>query len=170
MECPIRIFWRGSVSLSVDLAPHKQTTYDPPRYLLRMPEQWDPETSPRPIVFLQGLGIGILQYHHLVAHFFSEFSDRPVLVPLQPHSSHDFFHPDFLNPPGRKVMSQRLANLIQVLGWARSDDKKSSDVKLTEDDEVKSILFAKSQRGVTMVSHSKYVFTAILAESVLIHN
>jgi len=119
-----------------------------------MPEQWDPDTSPRPIVFLHGLGVGLLQYLPLVAHLFSEFPDRPVLVPLQPHNSHDFFHPDFLNPPGRRVMSQRLADLIQMLGWARSDNKKSRNVEMTDDEEVKSTLLGKSQRGVTMVSHS----------------
>ena len=126
-----------------------------------MPAQWDPETSPRPIVFLHGLGVGLLQYHPLIAHFFSEFSDRPVLVPLQPHSSHDIFHPDFLSPPGRKVMSQRLANLIKELDWARFDNKKPENVGLTEDEEVKTILPGKPQRGVTMLSHSKYVLAEV---------
>jgi len=126
-----------------------------PRYLLKVPANWDPETSPRPIVFLHGLGFGLIHYHPLISHFFTEFSDRPVLFLLQPHSSHDFFHPDYLKPPNRRLMSYRLARLIQSLGWSKLENKKSET--LNEDEEVRSILLSDSQRGVTIVSHSKYV-------------
>lgn len=131
-----------------------------PRYLLRTPAQWDPETSPRPIVFLHGLGFGLLHYHPFILHLFTEFSDRPVLVPLQPQSSHDFFHPDYLNPPDRKSMSNRLARLIQFLGWAGLENRKTAEEVLDENDEIRSILLSDSQRGVTIVSHSKFVVSS----------
>lgn len=127
-------------------------------------KDWNPEKSPRPIIFLHGLGLGLVHYHSLIAHIFSEFTDRPVLVPMQPQSSHDIFHPDYLNPPERRLMSQRLAGLVQSLGWATSSTWKSSDRKLGEDEEIKSFL-KDSERGVTIVSHSKYVFLSLLAST-----
>lgn len=123
-----------------------------------MPTDWNPKKSPRPIIFLHGLGLGLLHYHSLIAHLFSEFTDRPVLVPLQPQSSHNIFHPDYLNPPGRSLMSQRLSNLIQSLGWATINNRKSEESKLSESNEVKSPLLYGSEKGVTVLSHSKYVF------------
>ena len=123
-----------------------------------MPVDWNPEKSPRPIIFLHGLGLGLVHYHSLVAHLFTEFTDRPVLVPLQPQSSHDIFHPDYLNPPGRRLMSQRLANLVQSLGWATIG--KVGEPKLSEDDEIRSFRLDDSEKGVTVVSHSKYVLSS----------
>lgn len=122
-------------------------------YLLKTPIDWNPEESPRPIIFLHGLGLGLVHHHSLVAHLFTEFTDRPVLVPLQPQSSYDIFHSDYLNPPGRRLMSQRLANLVRSLGWSMT--RKSGEPKLSEDDEVSLLQITKE--GVTVVSHSKYV-------------
>ncbi|KAJ3493881.1 hypothetical protein NLJ89_g10917 [Agrocybe chaxingu] len=125
--------------------------YNGIEYLLRMPREWDPTSSPRPVVFLHGLGLGLLQYHTVISHLLDEFSDRPVLVPLQPQISQDLFHPHFLKPLSRTQMAERLAGLIQELGWATLSNE--SDVE-TEEDEVASTLVEKPQKGVTVVSHS----------------
>ncbi|KAF9534250.1 hypothetical protein CPB83DRAFT_902204 [Crepidotus variabilis] len=122
-------------------------------YILRVPPNWDPQTSPRPVVFLHGLGLGLLQYHHLISHLIEEFPNRPLLVPLQPQISQDFFHPDFLNPPGRAEMAARIAGLIQHLGWAELVGEKECNTD-SEEDESLSTLTDNPQRGVTLLSHS----------------
>ena len=86
--------------------------------MLRIPAEWDATSSPRPIVFLHGLGLGLLQYHVFLSHLLETFTDRPILVPLQPQVSQDIFHPLFLKPLDRYQMADRLAGLIEELGWA----------------------------------------------------
>lgn len=120
-----------------------------------MPGDWDPTTSPRPVVFLHGLGLGLLQYHNTIAHLLEKFPDRPILVPLQPQISQDFFHPHFLKPPSRYEMADRLAGLLSELGWVSLDIKADKDMESEEEDEVTSFLMENSQRGITLLSHSK---------------
>ena len=108
-----------------------------------MPVKWDAATSPRPIVFLHGLGLGLVQYHVLLSQLLETFTDRPILIPLQPQVSQDIFHPLFLKPLNRHEMADRLAGLIEELGWATLDCQKVESPQI--------------DRGITMLSHSKYI-------------
>lgn len=108
------------------------------------------------MVFLHGLGLGLLQYHTVISHLIGQLPDRPLLVPLQPQISQDFFHPHFLKPLGRHQMADKLAGLLQKLGWVTlNKDTDSSD---SEESEVAASLVDKTQRGVTLLSHSKFVY------------
>jgi hypothetical protein len=118
-----------------------------------MPDNWDPVNSPRPVVFLHGLGLGILQYHGFIAHLLEQFHDRPILIPLQPQISQEFFHPHFLKPPSRHEMADRLAGLLNELGWVSLDTNDEKEAE--EEDEVASSLMQNSQTGITLLSHSK---------------
>ena len=120
--------------------------------MLRVPTQWDATTSPRPIVFLHGLGLGLLQYHVFLSHLLETFTDRPILVPLQPQVSQDIFHPLFLKPLDRHQMADRLAGLIEELGWATL----LSEGKNSKEEEVASSQINDTYKGITMLSHSKY--------------
>jgi len=125
------------------------------RYLLRNPVEWDPVDSPRPVIFIHGLGLGLMQYHTVISHLMSEFPDRPILIPLQPQISQNIFHPDFLKPPTRHQMADRIAALLQRLNWVSLASKEEPQCE--EEKEVASSLIGVSQRGVTIVSHSKFV-------------
>jgi hypothetical protein len=134
--------------------------------LLRVPAKWDATTSPRPIVFLHGLGFGLLQYHLFLSQLLETFTDRPILIPLQPHVSQDIFHPLFLKPLDRHQMADRLAGLVEELGWATllSDGKDTNemDSKEKEVDQLKDTC-----KGITMVSHSKY--TSFIHQRTILH-
>ena len=125
--------------------------------MLRIPAEWDATSSPRPIVFLHGLGLGLLQYHVFLSHLLETFTDRPILVPLQPQVSQDIFHPLFLKPLDRYQMADRLAGLIEELGWAtlpsNSKNTKGMDSK---EKEAESSQIEDTGKGITMLSHSKY--------------
>lgn len=53
-------------------------------------------------------------------------------------------------------MAARLAGLIQHLGWAEIIAEKGEDSS-SDESEVSSIFTDRPQRGVTLLSHSKYV-------------
>jgi pimeloyl-ACP methyl ester carboxylesterase len=129
-------------------------SYDGLEYLVRIPEDWDPNAGPRPIVFIHGLGLGLLQYHVLLKHLLQAFADRPILIPLQPHVSQDIFHPRYLTPMTRHETADRLAALLIDLGWAAvSGDDEDSD----DEETMKNVTGAK--KGVTMLSHSNGSYT-----------
>ena len=125
--------------------------------MLRIPAEWDATTSPRPIVFLHGLGLGLVQYHLFLSRLLETFTDRPILIPLQPQVSQDIFHPLFLKPLDRHQMADRLAGLIEELGWAtllsNGKNTKETDSKETK---VESSQIKYTGKGITMLSHSKY--------------
>lgn len=125
-------------------------------YLLRIPEHWDSTNGPRPLVFVHGLGLGLLQYHLLISKLFTNFTDRPLLIPLQPQISQDFFHPRFLLPSTRHQMADGLAKVFSNLGWACLNTGFDEDPE-TESDEKERVEqdSLQSKRGVTMLSHSK---------------
>ncbi|KAF8913969.1 hypothetical protein CPB84DRAFT_1758047 [Gymnopilus junonius] len=133
-------------------------------YILRMPAKWNPDTSPRPIVFIHGLGLGLLQYHSFISHLLKKFPDRPILILLQPQISQNFFHPHFLKPPSRHEMADRLAGLLQELGWVSLRETKRATVEYEEEKEVASSLLGDPRRGVTLLSHSNgtYVHAWVL--------
>ncbi|KAI0068643.1 hypothetical protein BV25DRAFT_1873699 [Artomyces pyxidatus] len=118
-------------------------------YLLRVPRGWDARTGPAPVVFLHGLGLGLLQYFPIISHLLRELSDAPLLIPLQPHISQQVFHPHFLAPKGRKETAETLRALLVELGWA-SDEGKVDE----EDVEVEVESPGSKGKGITMLSHS----------------
>ncbi|WFD18285.1 hypothetical protein MCAP1_000484 [Malassezia caprae] len=75
-------------------------------YLVYVPDGWTPERSkrgeaPLPAVFLHGLGFGVVQYASVLYALLrpgGRPAPRPLLVPLQPWMSYDFFSPRFLRP------------------------------------------------------------------------
>lgn len=74
-------------------------------YLLYCPANWTPEAAKsqglKPVVFLHGLGFGPVQYVTVIQGLVAPGGRpamRPVLVPLQPWESYDFFSPRFLKP------------------------------------------------------------------------
>ena len=136
--------------------------------MVRIPAEWDATTSPRPIIFLHGLGLGLLQYHVFLSQLLETFTDRPILVPLQPHVSQDIFHPLFLKPLDRHQMADRLAGLIEELGWATllSNGKNTKEMD-SKEKEVESCQVNDTYKGVTMLSHSKY--TSFIHQRTILH-
>jgi pimeloyl-ACP methyl ester carboxylesterase len=118
------------------------------RYLVRTPKHWNSATDPRPIVFIHGLGLGLVQYHRTIAHLFNTFPDRPILILIQPHISQNIFHPQYLRPMPRRQMANRLARLLSKLGWADYETLDTAESSKEEKD--------FKQQGVTLMSHSKY--------------
>ena len=57
-------------------------------------------------------------------------------------------------------MAERLAGLLQRLGWVSLEGTKE-DAECEEEKEVKSSLLGDSQRGITLISHSKYVLSCL---------
>ena len=119
-----------------------------------MPKNWDSVTGHRPIVFVHGLGLGLIQYRKTIVHLFDTFRDRPVLILIQPHISQDIFHPRYLQPMTRHQMADRLARLLQRLNWVDLPEDEPSES--SEETEMRCS-FTGNRQGVTMLSHSKYV-------------
>lgn len=119
------------------------------RYCIRIPETWDPDHGCRPIVLFHGLGIGLMQYKLLIYDLLRNFSDRPILIPIQPNISQDIFHSGFLKPMNRREMTARLSGLLRELGWISS----SKDGSLSS---------SNRMSGIVMLSHSKYVSSSLL--------
>ncbi|TFY64279.1 hypothetical protein EVG20_g5999 [Dentipellis fragilis] len=110
-------------------------------YLLRIPEGYDVKTGPQPIVFMHGLGLGLLQYMPIISYLMKVLPDTPFLVPLQPHISQQIFHPHFLMPKGRKETAEAMRTILEELGWAEAGE--SDDVPIQA-----------RAKGVTVISHS----------------
>jgi hypothetical protein len=123
-------------------------------YLIRIPVTWDSITGPRPIVFIHGLGLGLLQYQVTLYNLLHTFSDRPLLVYLQPHISQNIFHPRYLTPMTRHETAGNLADLMVKLGWVDNPLEGIED-KGREP----PILQVKDGKGVTMLSHSNGSYT-----------
>ncbi|KAF8517787.1 hypothetical protein JB92DRAFT_2904540 [Gautieria morchelliformis] len=85
-------------------------------YLVRLPQHTGPPTS-RPLVFIHGLGLGLLQYNLPLQDFLRSLPSRPILIPLQPHISQNIFHPRFLNPLPREESVRCLTEIIGKMGW-----------------------------------------------------
>ncbi|TFK75836.1 hypothetical protein BDN72DRAFT_785882 [Pluteus cervinus] len=113
--------------------------------LIRIPENWTVSTGARPLVFIHGLGLGLLQYTLPLSQLITSFPTRPILILLQPQISQDFFHPQYLKPIPRDEMTDSLASLLIDLGWV---DKLKQDSPDSDDDD------APPNKGVTMLSHS----------------
>lgn len=112
-------------------------------YLVRIPPTWDACKGPTPIVFVYGLGLGLLQYSTIIYSFLTQVPDRPLFVLLQPHISQQIFHPRFLVPKNRRETVTTVRQLLIDLGWVPNPpDARKGDAK------------GSRPRGVTMTSHS----------------
>lgn len=54
-------------------------------------------------------------------------------------------------------MSQRLSKLVSSLGWVSNNARKAGRPDLSDDDDEIKSLPRVSGKGITVVSHSKYV-------------
>ncbi|PFH52793.1 hypothetical protein AMATHDRAFT_1836 [Amanita thiersii Skay4041] len=133
--------------------------YDGIEYLIRIPNDWNPSSELRPIIFIHGLGLGLMQYNIFLRHFFTHFTDRPLLVLLQPQISQDFFHPRFLTPLNRQQTVQRLVKLLDKLGWVHLDRKWKSPKNTTKSEQESGRLTGTQSTGVTILSHSNGSYT-----------
>lgn len=113
-------------------------------YMVRVPENWDPENpKTRPIVFLHGLGLGLSHYIMLITRLLRRFSDRPLLVPIQPHVSQRIFHDAFVRPLGRRAAVEGLVGAMRKHRF------------VPEDDGSYEATIGEPTTGVTVLSHSK---------------
>jgi len=113
-------------------------------YVVRIPENWDPENpKTRPIVFLHGLGLGLSHYSMLITRLLRRFSDRPLLVPIQPHVSQRIFHGAFVRPLGKRAVVEGIVGAMRKHGF------------IPEDDGSYEATIGDSTTGVTVLSHSK---------------
>ncbi|KAH0839869.1 hypothetical protein J3R83DRAFT_820 [Lanmaoa asiatica] len=120
--------------------------YEGLEYCIRIPEAWDPVRGCRPVVLFHGLGIGLMQYKLLIYELLRNFSDRPIVIPIQPNISQNIFHSRFLQPMNRREMTARLSGLLRELGWVSSSEDRSL-----------SSLNSRTQ-GIVMLSHSNGSF------------
>jgi hypothetical protein len=51
-----------------------------------------------PIVYLHGLGFGLLQSYLLIKSLLTKLDTHPILIPLAPHTAQSVFHPRHLRP------------------------------------------------------------------------
>ena len=113
-------------------------------YMVHVPENWDPANSKtRPIVFLHGLGIGLSHYGMLITSLLRRFSDRPLLVPMQPHISQRIFHGAYARPLDKRATVEGIVGAMRKHGFVPEDD---GNCETTTRD---------PRTGVTVLSHSK---------------
>jgi hypothetical protein len=113
-------------------------------YMVRIPESWDPENpKTRPIVFLHGLGLGLSHYSVLITSLLRRFSDRPLLVPIQPHVSQRIFHGAFARPPGKRATAEGIVGAMRKHGFVLEDNVSYEST------------IGDPTTGVTVLSHSK---------------
>ena len=55
-----------------------------------------------PIIYLHGLGFGLMQSHLLVKHLLKSLPSHPILIPLALHTSQSVFHERHLKPWSRR--------------------------------------------------------------------
>ncbi|KAI0254706.1 hypothetical protein BJV78DRAFT_1182312 [Lactifluus subvellereus] len=125
-------------------------------YLVRVPPTWDACKGPTPIVFVYGLGLGLLQYGTIIFSFLTWVPDRPLFILLQPHISQQIFHPRFLVPKTRKETVIIMRQLCTAFGWVPD----SADAQKGETDLPKP-------KGITLASHSNgsYVHAWLLKDA-----
>lgn len=89
-------------------------------YIIRIPPGWTPSTnapeSQQPLLFIHGLGMGLVQYMSLLLHLgkAKNLQERPIIVLVQPHISMSFFEKEYLNPPENKSTVTELLAIAKV--------------------------------------------------------
>lgn len=91
--------------------------------------------------------------------------DRPLLVPLQPHISQEIFHRRFLKPMDRHETVGCLIGLMEEIGWVPRQNLDGLDTDIEE--KVSIPESGRLKRGITMISHSKWVTSNITGELLL---
>lgn len=115
-------------------------------YMVHIPENWDPANSKtRPVLFLHGLGLGLFHYSMLITTLLRRFSNRPLLVPMQPHVSQRIFHGTYARPLGKRATVEGIVGAMRKHGLVSEFDGSS---EATAGD---------PKAGVTVLSHSKCV-------------
>nr|WVH01958.1 uracil phosphoribosyltransferase [Naematelia aurantialba] len=93
-------------------------------YLIRIPAGWTPEKgriAPNaiPVIYLHGLGFGLLQSHLVIKHLLKSLPTHPILVPISRYTSQAFFHPRFLRPWTRTELVDGIKAICTRWGfWA----------------------------------------------------
>jgi hypothetical protein len=121
-------------------------------YLYRAPPGWTMRNGPSPLVFIHGLGLGLIQYAHIIFNLLPHTTHRPLLIPLQPHISQLIFHTEFLFPKGRHATATSMHALFVQLGWVRAEADTSAE------SDFDGPLKRETARGVTILSHSNGSF------------
>ncbi|ODO00734.1 hypothetical protein L198_03060 [Cryptococcus wingfieldii CBS 7118] len=122
-------------------------------YLIRIPHGWTPEkgrTVPNamPVVYLHGLGFGLLQSHLLIKHLIASLPTHPIMIPISPHTSQSMFNKRHLRPWTRAEHVGFMKTICRKWGfWDGSDTDRKEDVEAGE---------RKRDRigGVSLLSHS----------------
>lgn len=132
--------------------------YNGLEYFVRIPESWDAVHGRRPLVFLHGLGLGMMQYKIFLSDLLRNHSDRPLLFPLQPHISQNIFHVRFLTPMPRREMVTCLVGLLRELSWVPPVDELDDTLELYKNTK------SSMSSGVVVLSHSygSFVHTWLL--------
>ncbi|WWC65979.1 uncharacterized protein I303_108601 [Kwoniella dejecticola CBS 10117] len=110
-------------------------------YLIRIPKGWTPEkgktvSNAIPIVYMHGLGFGLLQSHLLIKHLLHSLPTHPILIPLSPHTSQSLFHHRHLRPCTRAELVRSMKKICTQ--WGFWDETARSSAR----------------GGVSMLSHS----------------
>ncbi|EGG07928.1 uncharacterized protein MELLADRAFT_85254 [Melampsora larici-populina 98AG31] len=88
------------------------------RYLIRIPEGWASqpvERREKPVIFVHGVGFGLIQYISLVAYLtYSSYGrERPVVILLQPSISMEIFDKSFLDPPCQAEVARDVEEIME---------------------------------------------------------
>lgn len=91
-------------------------------YLIRIPRNWTAEkakTDPdyMPIIYLHGLGFGLLQSCSMISHLNTEKPNHPVVVPLAHHTAQAIFQPRHLRPWGRRELVDAIRGICDRWGF-----------------------------------------------------
>lgn len=81
-------------------------SHDGVDYLIRIPPGWTPEkgrSDPKamPVLYLYGLGFGLLQNTLLIQNLLKKLPTHPLVVPIPHHTSMSFFNERHLRPWSR---------------------------------------------------------------------
>lgn len=87
------------------------------KYLIRIPEGWASqpvESREKPVIFVHGVGFGLIQYISLVRYLtYSSYGrQRPVVILLQPSISMEIFDKSFLDPPRENEVAQDVEEIM----------------------------------------------------------
>lgn len=111
-------------------------------YLIRIPEGWTPERAAEhpnavPVIYMHGLGFGLLQSHLLIKHLIASLPTHPICIPISPHTSQSFFHERHLRPWNRHELVEGMQKICIKWGfWHPASGSR------------------KARGGVSMLSHS----------------
>ncbi|WWC73569.1 uncharacterized protein I206_107541 [Kwoniella pini CBS 10737] len=110
-------------------------------YLIRIPKDWTPEKGKRvanaiPVVYLHGLGFGLLQSHLIIKHLIHSLPSHPILIPLSPYTAQSLFHHRHLRPWTRAELVKSMKKICTQWGFWDENARSSA------------------RGGVSMLSHS----------------